>query len=431
MKGYKSETIEAHLSSLRTAHLTRGVDPPNLRPTVVQQLLKGNRNLKNLEDSGLGRASVDIQDLTVMRQNLRKMGFCKHDTVLLWFALLCMFYGSLRLHEVFPHKKSEYDPRHTLLRNDIELKEVIVEGSPVEVLMISIKSPKEAQGSSVKVELFANGTKYCPVNAYKKLLNTWGRSKRWAIPLMTRSNGTLWSGRELNKLLVPLTKGISKPGGKRILSHSFRSGIPTLMARAGYSDGEIQRQGRWRSSAFLAYCKLGRAARWRDQLKLSKRISNLYIRCVPYAELNLMLILDNFDSDQDGCSELEEDCVLSTMDDSLLDDSVMLTTPAASKRPREDDNPHVTRPVVPNPVGAQAALSNYRIPRVAPVSEQAKETSPGSITISTSDGQFIHMGDFMKVVMKQMENTNKVLAKDEESESKKRLRLAETEASFN
>ena len=164
----------------------------------------------------------------------------------------------------FSHKKSEYDPRHTLLRNDIELKEVVVDGSPVEVLMISIKSPKEAQGSSVKVELFANGTKSCPVNVFKKLLNTWGRSKRLAIPLMTRSDGTMWSGRELNKLLVPLTKGITKPGWKRILSHSFRSGIPTLMARAGYSDGEIQRQGRWRSSAFLAYCKLGRAARWKN-----------------------------------------------------------------------------------------------------------------------------------------------------------------------
>ena len=430
MKGYKSGTIEAHLSSLRTSHLTRGFDPPNLRPTVVQQLLKGNCNLKNLEDSGLGRASVDIQDLTVMRTNLRTMGLCKHDRVLLWFALLCMFYGSLRLHEVFPHKKSEYDIKHTLLRNDIEIKQVMVDGSPVEVLMISIKSPKEAKGSSVKVELFANGTKSCPVNAYKKLLNIWGRSKRWPIPLMTRSNGSLWSGRELNKLLVPLTKGISKPGGKRILSHSFRSGVPTLMARAGYSDAEIQRQGRWRSSAFLAYCKLGRAARWRDQLKLSKRISNLYIRCVLYAELNLMLILDNYDSDQEGCSDLEDDCVLSTMDDSLLDDSVIATTPA-QKRLRDDEISHAPRPVVHNPVGAQAALTNYRIPRVATVSEQAKETSPGSITISTSDGQFIHMGDFMKVVMKQMENTNKVLAKDEESESKKRLRLAETEASFN
>ena len=148
---------------------------------------------------------------------------------------------------------------------------------------------------------------------------------------MTRSDGSIWTGRQLNKLLVPLAKGIVKPGGKRIQSHSFRSGIPTLMARAGYQDSEIQCQGRWRSSAFLAYCKLGRAARWRDQLTLSKRISNLYIRCVPCTEPNLMIFLDNLDSDQDCCSELEEDCVLSTIDDSLLDDSVMLSTPAAGK----------------------------------------------------------------------------------------------------
>ena len=118
------------------------------------------------------------------------------------------------------------------------------------------------------------------------------------------------------------------------------------------------------------------------------------------------------------------------MDDSLLDDSVIPTTPTPSKRPWEDEISHVTRPVVHNPVGAPAVLSSYRIPRVATASEHAKETSPGSITIATSDGKYIHMGDFMKVVMKQMENTNKVLAKDEKSESRKRLRLAETEASF-
>ena len=152
--------------------------------------------------------------------------------------------------------------------------------------MTNIKGPKEAQGSSVKVELFANGTKSCPVNAYKKLLNLWGGSRRWAIPLMTRSDGSMWTGRQLNKLLVPLTNGIVK----RILSHSFRSGIPTLMARAGYQYSEIQRQGRWRSSAFLAYCKLGRAA-------LFKRISNLYIRCVLCTEPNLIIFLDNLDSD--------------------------------------------------------------------------------------------------------------------------------------
>ena len=141
----------------------------------------------------------------------------------------------------------------------------------------------------MKVELFANCTKSCPVNAYKKLLNLWGHSRNWGVPLMTRSDGSMWSGRQFNKLLVPLTKGSVKPGGKSILSHSFRSRIPTLMARAGYQDSEIQRQGRWRSSAFLVYCKLSRAARWKDQLALSKRISKLYIRCVQCTEPNLII----------------------------------------------------------------------------------------------------------------------------------------------
>ena len=42
MRGCKSETIEANLSSLRI----KGTRPPNLRPVVVEQLLQGNKNLK-------------------------------------------------------------------------------------------------------------------------------------------------------------------------------------------------------------------------------------------------------------------------------------------------------------------------------------------------------------------------------------------------
>ena len=244
MRGCKSETIESNLSSLRTEHLVQGLDPPNLRPVVVKQLLQGNKNLKSLTDAGLDRAAVDVDDLKHMRHNLRKLGMRQQDTVLLWFAMLAMFYGSLRLHEIFPKKKTEYDPSTTLLRKDIRLKTVYVEGSPVEVLMMDLKSPKEAKGSSAKVELFANGTKSCPVKAYKKLLQFWGHGKHWNIPLMAKKDGTMFSGRDFNKLLTPLTSNIEKPNGKRILSHSFRSGIPTLMARAGYQDHEIQRQER-------------------------------------------------------------------------------------------------------------------------------------------------------------------------------------------
>ena len=154
---------------------------------------------------------------------------------------------------------------------------------------MDLKSPMKAHGSSVRVELFANGTKSCPVKAYKKLLQFWCHGKNWNIPLMTKKDGSLVSGREFYKLLTPLTSNnFIKPNGKRILSHSFRSGIPTLMARAGYQDDEIQRQGRWRSPAFLDYCKLGRAARWKDQLILAKCIASLYIRYVRYTNLNTL-----------------------------------------------------------------------------------------------------------------------------------------------
>ena len=153
--------------------------------------MQGNKNLKSLTDAGLDRASVDVDDLKQMRYNLCRLGMCQHDTVLLWFAMSAMFYGSLRLHEIFPKKKTEYDPSTTLLRKDIKLKTVYIEGSPVEVILIDLKIPRDARGSSVRVELFANGTKSCPVKAYKKLLQFWGHGKNWNIPLMTKKGGSL------------------------------------------------------------------------------------------------------------------------------------------------------------------------------------------------------------------------------------------------
>ena len=117
-------------------------------------------------------------------------------------------YGSLRLHEIFPKKETEHNPSTTLLRRNVKLKTVCVEGSPVEVLLLDLKSPKESKGNSVRVELFANGKKSCPVRAYKKLLQFWGHVKEWNIPLMTKSEGSMFSGREFNKLLKRLTSNI-------------------------------------------------------------------------------------------------------------------------------------------------------------------------------------------------------------------------------
>ena len=55
-----------------------------------------------------------------------------------------------------------------------------------------------------------------------------------------------------------------------ITGHSFRAGMASLMGLAGFKDEEIQARGRWSSSAFLRYIKLGRItrARWADKLNV-------------------------------------------------------------------------------------------------------------------------------------------------------------------
>ena len=46
-----------------------------------------------------------------------------------------------------------------------------------------------------------------------------------------------------------------------ISSHSFRSGVASMMGSQGFSDEEIKLVGRWSSRAFTAYTKLARTQR--------------------------------------------------------------------------------------------------------------------------------------------------------------------------
>ena len=61
------------------------------------------------------------------------------------------------------------------------------------------------------------------------------------------------------------TDGVIRP-------HSSRSGVASEMGARGFSDSEIQAQGRWTSQAFKAYMKLNRLKRLRFTERLSEMI---------------------------------------------------------------------------------------------------------------------------------------------------------------
>ena len=72
---------------------------------------------------------------------------------------------------------------------------------------------------------------------------------------------------DLKKLLGPYIKY-----GK-VMGHSFRAGLASLMASKGFKEEEIRGIGRWSSEAWLKYVKSGRVVRCRfsDKLALAVR----------------------------------------------------------------------------------------------------------------------------------------------------------------
>ena len=89
-------------------------------------------------------------------------------------------------------------------------------------------------------------------------------------PVFREENGECLTGRKLNKWLEELTSELSERGVK-IKNHSFRAGVPSMMACLEYLDQEIMAAVRWQSKAFLAYAKLPRLERAKFAMELSTR----------------------------------------------------------------------------------------------------------------------------------------------------------------
>ena len=149
---------------------------------------------------------------------------------------------------------------------------------------------------------------------------------------------------------------------------------------------------------------------------------------------NQIFFVGNFDSEEDEGYTITEDSLLS---DSVTFAAGTTSTQTTGKRRREaeykaDSRPHIAKPVahpskavpvVPASTGARVTSSTTTPP------EPVSGTNAGnpSMVFTSNDVSTFNIADFMKVVIQSIQTTNKVMSKDQESETTKRLRLAETE----
>ena len=120
---------------------------------------------------------------------------------------------------------------------------------------------------------------------------------------------------------------------------------------------------------------------------------------------------------------MDEDCI--PIDDTLLDVSAIQAN-TTSHNPRKRTRAEtVLSPARLETHSVQGIRQRYSPPRgpTAP----ASSSNVSDLTLTCQDGTVFQMAEFMKLMMEQLKTTNKVLSKGEESESSKRLRMAEAE----
>ena len=225
-----SNTISQYISAIRFLHLVQGQDPSSLRPGIITLVLRGREHWEQVGkmlSKKVQRLAVTVPWMKYIKKVLVHMKLAEEVKLMIWAVCCLMFCGSLRVHEILS-KEDLPCPHTTLMYEDFEFSELMVNKIKKNVIKIRIKSPKENRvGSGIWLEIFENGTFMCPVRSLKKWLVK--AKPKPGQTLFCFPNNTPFKGKDLNKILSEITGPLTEGSGGMIRSHSFRASMPTEM----------------------------------------------------------------------------------------------------------------------------------------------------------------------------------------------------------
>ena len=274
----KAGTVSNYLAGIRQMHVSKGIEPPIIRSAGVNWVLKGKKNAENIikrRDGEVGRLPMTLTMMKLLKETIRAWETNISEKLLIWAVCTLAFNGAFRVHEILSKNETFFDEDFTLLVGDIKIRQG-KENQGGRFLEVKLKSPKEDKaGKAVVVEVFESKGPTCPVKAFER----WSTRETLEVgfPLFRERNGTLLTGRKLNKLLKTLLGPYIDYKKGKFTSHSFRIGLATTLGSIGVSEADIKAAGRWNSNAYEIYMKLPRVKR----SAVAKRIGQLYMRRRP------------------------------------------------------------------------------------------------------------------------------------------------------
>ena len=225
---------------------------------------------KNSQPKAATRIPITPATLLILKHKIFDKPWPRIKKRLVWSICTTLFVGSFRVGEVLAVRPKKHVSGSTLLGKHISVCSASIAGEQRSYIKVRLENPKEDRSRlGADVELFSlPGLFFDRVDAFMKWSEESSLALEDNLPVYRWESGANVTPSELNSILKELLAGTITYQDGKVSSHSFRAGVSSTMAKLGYTEEEIQLQGRWTSQAYLRYCKLGRSQKLEDQFKL-------------------------------------------------------------------------------------------------------------------------------------------------------------------
>lgn len=234
--------VKLHMAGIKHFSIRKGFNTNFQDFQQLYLLIRGIRRSHGSKYKKRKRHPITPSILLQLNKNLFNSSRDYEDKLMLWAAIVTAFFGFLRISEYTAQSKSSYDPHTTLLKDDVKYTR--------NHASLQIKASKtDPFREGVVIRVARNNTLLCPVNALRYYMET--RTVQPNGPFFIFQNGSYLTKRDINSLLIDLTKGKIN-----VSSHSLRIGAASTAAAMGCPEWIIKGMGRWASNCYQTYIQI-------------------------------------------------------------------------------------------------------------------------------------------------------------------------------
>lgn len=235
-RGYAASTISTAVSIIGYFHKIKQHSDPT-SAFVVKKMLVGVSKSRPACDVRLPVTLDILHKLVVTSSQVTSSYFHK---VLITAMYLLAFHGFLRISELAVSSANN----HVLCLSNVVLHDTSI--------VVKFSSFKHHKGHPHSIVISGTSDPLCPVVALTRYVQLRGSQPG---PLFLFPDNSPVSQSYFRSTLKSSLHLAGYPSAT-YKSHSFRIGAATVAASRGYSDGQIQRMGRWSSQAFKKYIRI-------------------------------------------------------------------------------------------------------------------------------------------------------------------------------